>query len=154
MLKVAWAALILLWLVCGACQTSTRAWDAFKWLLLVSRQVAGCNSPHDWLISWPCFMQYVEVKMVPMDVIWMVLVKRKQLHVNRSCIVCCCTCGGIYRMDWFCYLIVSTWWLGHCLVFPPCLTVANCIWVYISITIVGELCLAGLSDRYWSMLYI
>ena len=51
MLKVARAA--LLWLVSEACQTSTSTWVTLEWLhiLLTSRQLAVCNSPHNELMS-------------------------------------------------------------------------------------------------------
>ena len=47
----------------------------------LDKQAAGCNSPHDWLMSLAmdlqcnCFVWYMEVKMTPMDAIWLVLVK-------------------------------------------------------------------------------
>ena len=45
----------------------------------LGKQTAGFNSPHDWLMSFghgfSYFVCYVEVKMAPIDAIWLVLVK-------------------------------------------------------------------------------
>ena len=46
----------------------------------LDKQTAGCNSPHNWLMSLAMDSavlcdSYVVVKMAPMDAIWLVLVK-------------------------------------------------------------------------------
>ena len=53
----------------------------------LDKQTTSCNSPHDWLMSFPmdlaalCDM-YVVVKMAPMDAIWLLLVKIKPLSAT------------------------------------------------------------------------
>ena len=46
----------------------------------LGKQTAGCNLPHNWLMSLimdlTALCEYVEVKMAPMNAIWLVLVKR------------------------------------------------------------------------------
>ena len=32
----------------------------------LDKQSADCNSPHDWLMSWPWIKRYADVKMAPM----------------------------------------------------------------------------------------
>ena len=70
----------MLWLVSEACQTYMSVWVTFKWLYPLDKQTDDCISPHDTLMSLAmdlaalCDM-YVEVKMAPMDAIWLFLVK-------------------------------------------------------------------------------
>ena len=72
--------LLLLWLVSGACQTSMSACVSFKWLHIpmTSRQpvVFTMQLADEFSHGFSCFVWYVEVKMVPMNVIWLVLVNR------------------------------------------------------------------------------
>ena len=67
--------MLLLWLVSEASQRSMSAQVAFKWLFTLDKQTAGCNSPHDWLMSLAmdlaALLLYVEVKMASMNAIWL-----------------------------------------------------------------------------------
>ena len=78
MLKVAWAAFAVacFWGLSDVHECTGRLKMAAYPL---DKQTAGCNSPHDWLMSsamdFNCLVWYVEVKIAPMDAIWLVLVK-------------------------------------------------------------------------------
>ena len=55
----------------GGLQMATYSFD---------KQTTGCNSPHDWLLSLAMDLAalcdtYAEMKIAPMDAIWLVLIK-------------------------------------------------------------------------------
>ena len=72
---------------CGLFLGPVRRPRVFGWpsngYISLDKQTAGCNSPHDWPgvfgHGFSCFVWYVEVKITPMDAIWLVLVKTDPL---------------------------------------------------------------------------
>ena len=79
MLKGSWAAFAVAWF-CGLSDVHECTGRTQMAAYPLDKQTAGCNSPHDWLMTLAMDLTalcdtYVEVKMTPVDAIWLVLVK-------------------------------------------------------------------------------